>query len=299
MKILLTGSTGFVGSHLIRVLKDHELVAISHKADKIQGITKVYSWQEIDEIEGSIDAVVHLAGLAHDTQNKNEESAYLDVNVGLTNKLLNKLSDWNVNSFVYLSSIKAVVDSTSETIVTEEMSSKATHIYGRSKLQAEEAISQSDISCDWYILRPVMIYGEGQKGNLNMLESMVKRGMVFPFKKWQNKRSVLSINNLTYVIESLLMKPIKPGTYFIADDRPVSTIEIIQSIGRGVNTKLRLLAIPNFLIGLCLSIAPKRIKSVANKVLGSLVVDTNKLKGALGITAMPYNTETELENTFS
>jgi nucleoside-diphosphate-sugar epimerase len=298
LNILLTGASGFVGTHVVTALEEHTLAAISTKATEIMGVNEVYTWSQIEEIPGPFDAVIHMAGLAHDTENKNSESDYFKVNKDLTELLLDQVSRWNCKQFVYLSSVKAVVDSTSSDILNETLVSSAKGIYGRSKLAAEQSIMEHKTITNHVILRPVMIYGKGQKGNLTMLENLVRKGMIFPFKNWGNARSVLSINNLTATIQSILSKPIKSGIYFIADDNPVSTVEILQSIGKGLKTEVRLLSIPNGFIQFCLKLVPSRLKAMTDKVLGSLVVDNSKIKKELGISAMPYNTATDLPHSF-
>ena len=293
--LLLTGSSGFVGSHLVNHLRSKfEIDALTTSDTKIKGVRNQYKWSEIGSIEGKYDVVIHMAGLAHDTQNNRLESEYFEVNEGLTKLLMANAERWSIQSFIYLSSIKAVVDSTADKIIDETMESTATHVYGRSKLSAEKAILKQDSNFSKVILRPVMIYGKGQKGNLKTLEKWIRNGFVFPFGKWENKRSVLSINNLSYCIESIVSNPISSGTYFIADDDPVSTVDILQYIGKGINKKVRFVGVPNSVIQFGLKLLPKKLKSITDKVLGSLIVDNKKLKTALHIKQMPFQTSTEL-----
>lgn len=299
IKILLTGASGFVGTHVVACLQDkYELHAISHQAKKINGISTLYTWESIETISDSYFAVIHLAGLAHDTQNKRVEADYFEVNVGLTKKLLAQLDKWNVTTFIYLSSVKAVTDSTSSTLITEETKSTANNVYGRSKLAAEQSIMASSASANKIVLRPVLIYGPGQKGNLNALERLIHKGLWFPFKNWNNKRSVLSVHNLTSIIQVLLKKSIPSGVYFIADDTPVSTVDILNAIGSGSNQNVRFIPIPNGLISFGLSVLPRRLRSFTDKIFGSLEVDNNKLKTALGISTMPNDTSIDLPRSF-
>ena len=114
----------------------------------------LYTWETIETISDSYLAVIHLAGLAHDTQNQRDESDYFNVNVGLTQKLIAQLDKWNVSTFIYLSSVKAVVDSTSSTSITEDAKLTAKNVYGRSKLAAEQAILSSNAYANKIVLRP-------------------------------------------------------------------------------------------------------------------------------------------------
>lgn len=298
LNILLTGASGFVGSHVVKALEEHTLTAISTKVSEIRGVDNVYTWNQINGIHGPYDAVIHMAGLAHDTQNNKDESAYFDVNVGLTKTLLENMKRWNCGQFIYISSVKAAVDSTSIEVLNEDFTSTCTNVYGRSKLAAERLILDSDAIINRIMLRPVMIYGPGQKGNLNILEKLIHKGIWFPFKNWQNKRSVLSINNLTFAIKDILNKKIATGVYFIADDSAISTVDILKSIGKGINRKVRFVSITNGLIQFGLKLLPKILKSFTDKALGSLEVDNSKLKKALGISTMPHNTASDLPRAF-
>lgn len=299
-KILLTGASGFVGGHLIAALRDsYDLHAISQSSRGIEGIEQVYTWEKISVISGPFDAVIHMAGLAHDTQNKREEADYFAVNVGLTEKLLERLNKWNTNTFVYLSSVKAVVDSTSSNVLTEESTSIAQNVYGRSKLEAEQLILASNEVQSMVVLRPVLIYGKGQKGNLNTLHKLIDKGVWFPFKNWVNSRSVLSINNLTSAVQSILKSSIPIGVYFISDDKPVSTVGLLRLIGKGIGKNVSFIGIPNGIIRMMIAVLPKKLKQFTDKILGSLEVDNSKLKSALNIKEMPFRTEDDLPLAFN
>lgn len=293
--LLLTGPSGFVGSHIIKSLgSQFEIDALTTSDKEINGVRNQYKWSEIDKIEANYVAVIHAAGLAHDTQNNRLESEYFEVNEGLTKLLLSHAGKWEIQSFIYLSSIKAIFDSTASKTIDETVESTATHVYGRSKLAAEKAIQEHDSNFSKVILRPVMIYGKGQKGNLKTLEKWIRKGIIFPFGKWDNKRSVLSINNLTYCIQQIIDKPIPTGSYFIADDDAISTVEMLNAIGKGIHKKARFIGVPNSIIRFGLKLLPNKLKSITDKVLGSLTVDNKKLKTALHINQMPFQTSTEL-----
>ncbi|MCB9262696.1 MAG: NAD-dependent epimerase/dehydratase family protein [Flavobacteriales bacterium] len=296
--ILITGATGFVGKHVLEEFSSQNVFALSSSVKAIDGVDEVFSWDELDKINRTFDAVIHLAGLAHDTQNKRDEQDYFDVNEGLTKKLLSHCTRWQVRTFIYLSSVKAVVDSTSDDVLDEDSKSTAKGVYGRSKLAAERAIEKSNFNGTKIILRPVMIYGKGQKGNLKALETIVNKGIPYPFGKWDNKRSVLYVKNLTFCIKKLIDNQGESGTYFISDDSPISTTQMLQYIGNGINKKPHLVSIPNGLIRFVRSISPNKVKNILDKVLGSLEVDNMKLLKALNWNKMPYETKESFEKTF-
>jgi len=290
-KILLTGASGFVGQHLIQELSHYELHAISTSKHPINSITRQYTWAQLDQIEGNYDAVIHMAGLAHDTSNQAEEQKYFEVNQGLTQKLIDRAGAWNITTFIYLSSVKAAVDSTSDSRLTETLDLTPGEIYGRSKRAAEEVILSDRQSFQKVILRPVMIYGKGQKGNLVTLEKIIRKGLPLPIRNWKNKRSVLFIGNLTYCIRSIVEKQVENGVYYVADDDASSTADLINHIGHGINIKPRYIPFPNAIIQFGKGILPSRFKKTADKVLGNLQVDNSKLRNALALEAMPFTTE--------
>ena len=182
MKILITGAYGFVGTNLCRYLagKGHECHALDIPAAKRDDVpySAFFTW---DALAGGgafpaerYDAVVHLAGKAHDLKKVASEQSYFDINVGLTEKIFNAVQG-KTERFIYFSSSKAVADG---------------NAYGRSKLAAEEFLGGRAI-----VLRPAMIHGPGNKGNLNLLWGLAKRGLPWPLAAFENKRSFASVGS--------------------------------------------------------------------------------------------------------
>ena len=152
-----------------------------------------------------------------------------------------------------------------------------------------------------YILRPCMIHGPGNKGNLNLLYKLVQKGLPWPLGSFENKRSFTSIENLTYIINQLIVKDIEPGIYQVADDEAISTNEIIRLIAASQNKKSRIWNISKKLILLSarigdtlhLPLNSERLK----KLTESYVVSNQKLKSALGIERMPVSAEDGMKKT--
>jgi len=299
LKLLITGASGFIGSHLIHELSEFSLDAISSSKDKIVSIDNCFSWNKLDEITGTYDAIIHLAGLAHDTSNQRSEKDYFDVNVGLTEKLLDIGDRLHIKTFICLSSVKAVVDSVANYTLTEDDKSTATHVYGRSKREAESVILNHISSYTKLIYRPVLVYGPNQKGNLGTLESLLHKGIPLPLKSWRNRRSVLYVKNLCSAIHLSLKSKIESGVYFVADDQPVSTAQLLHHIGKGIGSEPRLFSIPEFIIKMLISFPIQSIQHQTNKVYGSLEVSNRKLLSALNIERMPYSTEQGFNETYS
>ncbi|MDQ7948109.1 MAG: NAD-dependent epimerase/dehydratase family protein [Pedobacter sp.] len=240
MKISITGSTGFVGQNLLSYLSGFTIAKIDRQqlAD--------FSIQDLEGCE----AIVHLAGKAHDLKKVSAPEAYYEVNFELTKKLYDAFLQSDAKKFIFISSVKAVADVV-DGVLTEEAIPDPKTDYGKSKLMAEAYIMAQDLppSKSYYILRPCMIHGPGNKGNLNLLYQFVKRGLPFPLAGFQNKRSFLSIENLCFVIKRLLEKDIPTGIYQVADDTSLSTNEVVALLAKAEDKRVRLWKISPKLIG--------------------------------------------------
>ena len=239
MNILVTGIHGFVGSNLVLSLKErHVLYGLDIVAPKKEGVTKTYSWDELEGVEG-IDAIVHLAGKAHDTKNEAVAQTYFDINTGLTRKVFDYFLKSSAKKFIFFSSVKAAADFVVGDKLTEEVIPTPNGPYGESKIAAENyileqlKIENGELKMHGkqvYILRPCMIHGPGNKGNLNLLYSVVKKGLPWPLGDFENRRSFTSVDNLCYVVNGLIEKEVPSGIYHMADDEALSTNELIREM---------------------------------------------------------------------
>ena len=181
MDILITGICGFVGSNLVHALKaQNTLFGLDIVTLEKEGVVKNYSWKEL-KITSSfmqdmpqIDAIIHLAGKAHDTKNQAAAQSYFDINTGLTQKIFDFFLSSSAKKFIFFSSVKAAADSVDGEFLTEDVIPAPVGPYGESKIKAEEYILGKLEQCaaldkQVYILRPCMIHGPGNKGNLNLL----------------------------------------------------------------------------------------------------------------------------------
>lgn len=192
MKILITGIHGFVGSNLVNALKGkHILYGLDIVAPEKDGVVKTYSWDDLGKRNiPEVDAIIHLAGKAHDTKNQSKAQVYFDINTGLTQKIYDYFLGSSAKKFVFFSSVKAAADQVEGDILTEEVVPSPKGPYGESKIKAEEYIQEkwpADKSV--YILRPCMIHGPGNKGNMNLLYNVVKKGIPWPLGAFENKRT--------------------------------------------------------------------------------------------------------------
>ena len=292
MKITITGATGFVGKNLINHLKtSNEVVPISVR----------YIPNTIIELSGN--AIIHLAGKAHDLKKVSNPQDYYESNFELTKQVFDSFLLSEASVFIFMSSVKATADEV-KGILTEEYSSNPNTHYGISKLKAENYILNQKLpeGKRIYILRPCMIHGPGNKGNLNLLYSVVKIGFPWPLAAFENQRSFLSIENLCVVIQQILNRnDITSGIYNVADDKPLSTNELILLISKSQNKAARTLAIHKKIISLLAKIGdilhlPLNSERL-QKLTESYVVSNDKIVKALG-KPMPFSAEEGLKKTF-
>ncbi|MGM8362791.1 NAD-dependent epimerase/dehydratase family protein [Flavobacterium sp. ARAG 55.4] len=292
MKILITGATGFVGTNLREYIKDsHEVESVSIRYEKQQKII-------INE-----DVIIHLAGKAHDLKKVANPKDYYEANFELTKQLFDAFLQSEVQVFIFMSTVKAVADEIKGVLTEETIPNPKTH-YGIAKRQAEQYILSKEMpeGKRVYILRPCMIHGPGNKGNLNLLYQLVAKGLPWPLGAFENQRSFLSIENLCFVIKELLGNAtITSGVYQIADDKSLSTNELIQLLGASLDKTTRIMKIPsNWIRGiakigdyLSLPLNSERLQ----KLTEDYVVSNEKIVAALG-KSLPVQAKDGLLKTF-
>ena len=291
MKIILTGSTGFIGRNLLSFL-----VGSGHQ---LENVSLRNAWKL--PMEG--DALIHLAGKAHDIAESALDEEYYRVNTDLTTKLFDDFLATNIRDFFYFSSVKAAADSLDDLLI-EDVIPKPDTVYGKSKLKSEQYLLSQNLPFGkrLFIIRPCMIHGPGNKGNLNLLYKVVEKGIPWTLASFVNKRSFLSIDNLNFLLLKMLQNDkILSGIYNFADDQPISTNELVRIIAKTSRKKERLLKIPTNLITtvakvgdiLKLPLNSERLK----KLTESYVVSNAKIKAELSIEHLPFSAEEGLIKT--
>jgi nucleoside-diphosphate-sugar epimerase len=196
--VYVTGASGFVGQNLIPYLSKSELTVINlSRTELLSG--------NFDFKENSI--IVHLAGKAHDLRKTSNDEEYYTVNFDLTKQLYDSFLTSKAKKFIFISSVKAAADSVSGVLMENQVESPLTP-YGKSKLMAEQYLQAQELPSgkSYCILRPCMIHGPGNKGNLNLLYKFIKKGIPYPLAAFENKRSFLSVANLCVVIAAIIKK---------------------------------------------------------------------------------------------
>jgi nucleoside-diphosphate-sugar epimerase len=292
MKITITGASGFVGQNLQSYLKG------SHDLD---GMSARYVPNQRFDIQG--DAIIHLAGKAHDLKKVSNPTDYYEANFELTKQLFDAFLISDTSVFIFMSTVKAVADEVDGILTEETIPNPKTH-YGIAKRQAEEYILSKKLPLGKrvYILRPCMIHGHGNKGNLNLLYQLVAKGLPWPLGDFKNQRSFLSIENLCFVIKELLNNETIPsGIYNVADDQSLSTNELIVILGESQGKKSKILNIPTPIIQtiskigdfLHLPLNTERLQ----KLTENYVVSNTKIINAIG-KQLPIRAQDGLQETF-
>lgn len=287
--LFLTGAKGFVGKNLINYFDGRFQINSFHRNQKISIVE---------------DVIIHLAGKAHDLKNTSNPAAYYHDNTELTQNLFDTFLSSEAKVFITLSSVKAAADEVVGTLMESMAPNPITH-YGKSKLLAEQYMLSKKIpeGKRFYILRPCMIHGPGNKGNLNLLYKLASIGIPWPLGAFENKRSFCSIDNLMFIIKELIeRKDIPSGVYNVADDEALSTNEVISILAKSQNRKAKIWKISRGLIQslaklgdvLRLPLTTERLQ----KLTQSYVVSNKKIKNVIGIE-LPITAKDGLLKTFN
>lgn len=273
MKLLITGSTGFVGSYFINKYKEkYDIKLFSFRNDNINTLNCI-----------NIDIVLHLSALVHQMGGASVEE-YQKVNVTQTLNLARKAKESGAKQFLFMSTVKVYGEETNG-VYTENSICNPEDEYGKSKLKAEtELLKLEDESFKVSIIRTPIVYGYGVKANIKNLVNLVNKISLLPLGKIENKRSMVYIGNLCHLVDEIITQQ-KPGTFLASDDEPLSTSKLIKLISKNINKKVYLIKIP-FFESLLKLVKP----SFHKRLYGSLEVDNSITKEKLNLKN-PYSVE--------
>ncbi len=285
----ITGSNGFVGQSIINYFGEKK---------------NFYKINRQFIVDRNLDVILHLAGKAHDLKNVLDASEYYTVNTDLTKKLFDAFLSSDAKVFITLSSVKAAADTLESELTEDHLPNPITH-YGKSKLLAEQYILSKSIPDDKrvYILRPCMIHGPGNKGNLNLLYKIVNKGFPWPLGAFENKRSFCSIDNLCFIINELINnESIPSGVYNVADDEPMATNDLIKLMAKSQDKKYQIWNIPQSIIKLTSQLGdllklPLNSERL-NKLTETYIVSNNKIITAIN-KSLPLSAKEGLMKTFN
>lgn len=305
MNILITGVHGFVGSNLVKYLSgENTIYGLDIISPEKEGVEKTYSWDDLESPDiPQIDAIIHLAGKAHDTRNQTVADVYFKVNTGLTQKIFDwYLANATAKKFVFFSTAKAAAEKVPD-VLYEDVVPTPVGPYGESKIAAENYILSKGETPkkQTYIFRPCMIHGPGNKGNLNLLYSVVSKGIPWPLGAYENRRTFTSIGNMCYAVNGVLTKDVPSGIYNMGDDDALSTNELVEVICSALGKQTHILRIPKgFMNGVAkvggllhLPLNPLRMQKLTENYVSS----NAKIKKALGIERFPVDAREGLRLT--
>lgn len=292
MKIIITGASGFVGTNLNDYLKtSHDVSPFSVRFIPEQ------------QFDFKADSVIHLAGKAHDLKKVLLPEEYYQANFELTKQIFDSFLKSGASTFIFMSTVKAVADVVNGLLTEETIPNPKTH-YGIAKQQAEQYILSQQLPKDKrvFILRPCMIHGPGNKGNLSLLYQLVSKGFPWPLGSFKNQRSFLSIENFCFVAKELLENTaITSGIYQVADDQPLATNEIINLFGISLNKKSKIWNLPsNWIKGIAQlgDYLPFPLNSERlQKLTENYVVSNSKIIAAIG-KPLPIPSDEGILKTF-
>ncbi|WP_452598269.1 NAD-dependent epimerase/dehydratase family protein [Pontimicrobium sp. MEBiC01747] len=298
--IIISGISGFMGSNLKPYLnKNYTVFGLSRKENEIEN---TINYDEV--FKKGLDnylAFIHLAGKAHDLKKTSDNNAYFETNTDLTIKLFDLFLESKCEVFIFMSTVKAIADSV-DNVLTEESVPNPKTAYGKSKRAAEEYILSKKIpeNKKVYILRPCMVHGPNNKGNLNLLYKIISKGIPYPLGNFDNRRSFLSIDNLCYCTKELLHLKPEGICYQLADDMPISTNKLVSIIAETIGKPTRIVNFPKFMfriiarIGDIIPLFPINTDKLG-KLTENYVVSNSKITDAIG--KMPISTEIGIKKT--
>ena len=293
-KVIITGISGFVGQNVSKYLSGfYDVIGV--------GRNERVNYENFSEI--NYDSIIHLAGKAHDLKNVSKPDEYYQVNFELTKKIYDSFLASQAQTFIFVSSVKAVADEVVGVLVESSTPNPQTH-YGKSKLLAENYIlGNIKPNKRVIVLRPCIIHGEGNKGNLNLLFNIVNKGIPYPLGAFENKRSFLTITNLCFVIKEILdNENIISEVFNVSDDDAISTNELIELINIALGKEVPILKVSKKII-LAIAKIGDTLKlpltsEKLHKLTNNYVVSNKKILKFIN-KKLPHSTKDGLLKTFS
>lgn len=305
MRVFVTGASGFVGSVLARRLAMEGITVHGTYRDSVPPPTGAIEWLRLalPEVEENLvgvlrdcDCVVHLAALAHQQGQAGvgRWKEFEAINMEGTRALALASRAAGVRRFIFMSSVAAIC-SRSAVPVSESTPPRPDSDYGRSKLAAERALEAalSGGATDWCILRPPLVYGPGNPGNMQRLMQLLATGLPLPLASIRNQRSFMFVDNLAdAILTTIRREPPIRGTYLICDDSHFATPELVAALAAAMGRRPRLLPMPIGALKLLGRVGDALERSLGlrlgmdsysvERLIGSLRVDSARFRESLG-----------------
>ena len=293
-KILVTGATGFVGRKLVtELLNKNYLVNCAVRTavvetDKTECENFVlgdfnHATDWTNTVAG-VDTVIHLAARVHVMKETDADPLlrFREANVDTTLHLAKEAANAGVKRFIFISSIKVNGEETDKAAFMESDTPDPHDPYAQSKYEAEVGLNKlaKETGLEVVIIRPVLVYGPGVKGNFYRLMQLVEKGLPLPFAKIDNKRSMICLDNLVDLIIQCISHPAAAGETFLASDgHDFSTEMLVNHLCETMKCKPRLFTLPGGVLKLIMLVP--RFRMLVNRLYGSLQVDNQKARKLL------------------
>jgi len=292
-RIVVLGHSGFVGQAVLKKIPSALGVSLRDTDWK----TKVMH----------STTIINLVGKAHDHENKASQKDFYDTNFELIKEIFRAFLESSATLLIHISSLAALEEYHFSGLLVESDKCNPVSWYGKSKRAAEEWLLSKKLPLGkkLIIIRPPMIHGPGDKGNLGLLFKLISKGIPYPLSSFDNKRSFIAMENFTFFMEQIIEKErqLISGIYHISDDEPISTKDIIRIIKGVTGKRTPNLAFPQFLVKAIAKIGDlvpiplnsKRLK----KMTGVLLVSNMKIKKALNVDSLPCSAEEGMRRTIN
>ena len=280
MNIAVTGSSGLIGSFLLKDLKKagHNVLCISSSKSKHH--ENIYTYEEILSGKANMkaDFLIHLASI-----NSNLDEFQIEEELNLSKKVFQSMCALDCKKIIFFSSIKVYGENSfAQKEYTEESLLEPESYYGKAKKKCENFFIDKafDENFSYIILRLSPLIMEHPNSNIGKFFYFIRKGLPLPsFQKGNhNKRSFLSYENLIKSLFLILNKKIslRNEIFNLADPILISTHSLIDKIGCIVGRKPKIINLPNFLFNLMMRV--NRLQSALVRLYGNFSISSKKFK---------------------
>tara|TARA_B100000575_G_C23066656_1_gene614216 strand:- start:400 stop:1326 length:927 start_codon:yes stop_codon:yes gene_type:complete len=296
MRILISGSSGFIGTKILKYFKDKKykvyiLFRFPIKKNSSKELDNVIYISELDEINLKFDIIIHLSSKSH---SKNFSIKDKKENFYLTSSLIKFSKRINLKKFIFLSSIKVNGEYSTNNKISELSIPNPSSIYARSKYELEELIKNEFTTSftEFYNIRIPLVVGEGAKGNLLSMMKIIRLNIPLPLKNINNKRSFISINDLINIFETIiLLKKNKSGLYLASNNKSLSISKLHNYINKCFRKNNNYFYLNNKFLKFLFFLVGKKQSYI--KIFNSFEIDNSKLIKELGFKSFS-NIEEEI-----
>ena len=278
MKIIITGSNGFIGKNLLKYLSKYKYEIYKLSVDFNNKNAKELIHKIL--IEFKPNCIIHLAGLAHNKSYK--PKSIININTNYTIYLTDLCNMLNIKKFIYVSSIGVLGENSENTIFDEKSKYNPYNLYTLSKMNAEKYIIKhfKNRKTKYTILRPSLIIGKNAPGNIKLIKKFLKIGIPLPISDFNNKRNIIHISDLCNLIYKCLSYKKSSNQIFVASGaKPFTPLEIFQEVANIEGLQFSSFYIPKKFIFILLYLIGK--KNITNKFNKNLLIDSSKARDYL------------------